>query len=146
VYPDPRVEQLISDNFVPVRIDVRGNSAAMERFNVQWTPTIVLLGPDGREHHRIEGFLDVDDFLAQLTLGLGHIARAVQDWSSAAKWYDEVLARFPSTDEAAEAQYWRGVTRYKATNDPSALAATAAAFKDRYSDSTWAKKASVWGS
>jgi hypothetical protein len=37
------------------------------------------------------------------------------------------------------------VTRYKATNDAAALAETTKAFKERYSDSTWAKKASVWG-
>jgi hypothetical protein len=128
-----------------VRIHVRENPAGMERFNVQWTPTIVLLGADGREHHRIEGFLDVDDFLAQLTLGLGHIAFAAKEWDRADHWYGEVLERFPSTDAAAEAQYWRGVARYKATNDPAALGATAIAFKARYSDSTWAKKASVWG-
>jgi outer membrane protein assembly factor BamD (BamD/ComL family) len=117
----------------------------MERFNVQWTPTILLRGPAGKEHHRIEGFLDVDDFLAQLTLGLGKIAFANQEWDRAGRWHDQVLERYPSTDAAPEAQYWRGVTRYKATNDPAALAATTAAFKERYSDSTWAKKASVWG-
>lgn len=128
-----------------MRIDVRENPGGMERFNVQWTPTIVLRGADGKEHHRIEGFLGVDDFLAQLTLGLGHLAFAAKEWDRAAPWYDQVLERFPSTDAAPEAQYWRGVTRYKATNDPAALAATTAAFKERYSDSTWAKKASVWG-
>jgi hypothetical protein len=128
-----------------VRIDVRENPGGMERFNVQWTPTIVLRGADGQEHHRIEGFLGVDDFLAQLTLGLGHIAFAAKEWDRAAQWYDQVLERFPSTDAAPEAQYWRGVTRYKATNDPAALGAATAAFKERYSDSTWAKKASVWG-
>jgi hypothetical protein len=145
VYPEPRVDKLISENLIAVRIHIRENPGAMERFNVQWTPTIVLLGPDGKEHHRIEGFLDVDDFLAQLTLGLGHIARAGQQWDQAGKWYEEVLESLPSTDAAAEAQYWRGVTRYKATGDPSALAATTAAFKERYSDSPWAKKASIWG-
>ena len=127
-----------------MRIHVRENPGGMERFNVQWTPTIVLLGADGKEHHRIEGYLDVEDFLAQLTLGLGHVAFAAKEWDRAGKWYDEVLDRFPSTDAAAEAQYWRGVTRYKSTNDPAALGATAAAFKEKYSDSTWAKKASVW--
>lgn len=117
----------------------------MERFNVQWTPTIVLRGPDGKEHHRIEGFLDVEDFLAQLSLGLGHVARAANEWDRAAKSYEQVLESFPLTDAAPEAQYWLGVTRYKATNDPAALGATAAAFREKYSDSTWAKKASIWG-
>lgn len=139
------MDRLVRENFIPVRIQIRENPAPMERFNVQWTPTIVLLGPDGKEHHRIEGFLGVDDFLAQLTLGLGHIARAEQEWGRAEEAYREVLDRLPATDAAAEAQYWLGVTRYKATNDAAALGETARAFKEKYSDSTWAKKASIWG-
>jgi TolA-binding protein len=145
VYPEPRVEELIRENFVPVRIQVRENPQAMEQFNVQWTPTVLLLGPDGKEHHRIEGFLEVDEFAAQLTLGLGHIARATKQWDRAIELYDQILERFPDTDAAPEAQYWSGVARYKASNDPAALGATARAFQERYSDSTWATKASVWG-
>jgi len=33
----------------------------------------------------------------------------------------------------------------KATNDAAALAGTAKAFRGRYSGSSWAKKASIWG-
>jgi hypothetical protein len=145
VYPEPRVDQLVRENLIPVRIQVRENPQAMERFNVQWTPTIVLLGSDGKEQHRIEGFLDTEDFLAQLTLGLAKIAFARQEWDRAAERYGEVLDRFPATEAAPEAQYWRGVTRYKATNDAAALGETARAFKERYADSTWARKASIWG-
>ena len=55
------------------------------------------------------------------------------------------IADDPSSGEAgAEALYWAGVARYKATNDPSALQQTAESFKSRFSGSTWAKKASVW--
>lgn len=145
MYPDPRVEGLIRDNLIPVRIKIRENPAPMERFNVQWTPTVLLLGSDGKEHHRIEGFLETEDFLAQLTLGLGHVARAEQKWDLAEELYGQVLERLPRTDAAAEAQYWLGVTRYKATNDAAALGETARAFKERYADSPWAKKASIWG-
>lgn len=144
MYPESRVDQLVRENLIPVRIQVRENPQAMERFNVQWTPTIVLLGADGKEHHRIEGFLDTEDFLAQLTLGLAKIAFARQEWDRAAERYGEVLDRFPATDAAPEAQYWRGVTRYKATNDAAALGETARAFQERYADSTWARKASIW--
>jgi hypothetical protein len=37
-----------------------------------------------------------------------------------------------------------GVSRYKRTSDPSALADTARAFQKAYTDTPWAKKASVW--
>jgi len=116
----------------------------MERWNVHWTPTILVLGADGREHHRIEGFLEADDFLAQLLLGLGQAALAQTRWDEAERRFAEVLERYPAADGAAEAQYWRGVARYKGSSDPADLHATAQAFQERYRDSVWAKKASIW--
>jgi TolA-binding protein len=56
-----------------------------------------------------------------------------------------VRERHPGSDAGAEAQYWEGVSRYKRTDDPSALVDTARAFQSAYSDTPWAKKASVWG-
>jgi hypothetical protein len=56
-----------------------------------------------------------------------------------------VVARHPDTEAAAEAQYWAGVARYKATGSAEALADTAKSFRQRYSGTSWAKKASVWG-
>jgi hypothetical protein len=148
VYPDERVEKLINDNFIPARVHVKENAADFqrfgERFNAQWTPTILLIDPGGEVVHRIEGFLPADDFLAQLTLGLGHDAFKRKDFRAAEEFFREALTRYPATEAAAEAQYWAGVSRYKTTNDPKALGETATAFKTRYTDSSWAKKASIW--
>jgi hypothetical protein len=115
-----------------------------ERFSAQWTPTILIIDPTGTERHRVEGFLPADDLLAELTLGLGHSAFARSEFSEAEKRFREVLERFPNSEVAAEAQYWAGVSRYKATNDAAALGETARQFTQRFQDSTWAKKASVW--
>ena len=115
-----------------------------ERYGAQWTPTILELDPDGVERHRIEGFLPADDFLAQLTLGLGHAAFKRQDWKEAERRFREVVERYPDGEAAPEALYWAGVARYKGSNDSAALADTARAFAERYTDTSWAKKASVW--
>ena len=106
---------------------------------------MLILDPDGQERHRIEGFLPTNDFLSQLALGLAKSAFQRQDFDEAERRYREIVDRFPSSDAAPEALYWAGVSKYKATGDPSALGATAAAFGQRYQDLTWAKKASVWG-
>jgi outer membrane protein assembly factor BamD (BamD/ComL family) len=115
-----------------------------ERFSAQWTPTILIIDHTGTERHRVEGFLPADDLLAELTLGLGHSAFARGEFSEAEERFREVLDRFPNSEVAAEAQYWAGVSRYKATNDAAALGETARQFTQRFQDSTWAKKASVW--
>lgn len=36
------------------------------------------------------------------------------------------------------------MSRYKATNDAAVLAETGRQFKQKFTDSIWAKKASVW--
>ena len=45
---------------------------------------------------------------------------------------------------AAEARYWEGVTDYKATNSSEPLQETARVLSERYPESPWTKKASVW--
>jgi len=117
----------------------------MERFGVRWTPTVLLLDPSGAERHRIEGYLPASDFGAQLLLGLGHAAFAAQDWKEAQRRFGQLLDEFPDSDAAPEAQYWKGVARYKETGDASALNETYREFQTRYRDTPWAKRASVWG-
>ncbi|MFN2387831.1 MAG: thioredoxin fold domain-containing protein [Thermoanaerobaculia bacterium] len=145
VYPDSRVESLVRGHFVPVRIHVRDENAAalMERFGANWTPTIVFLDPDGSERHRIEGFLPTEDFLAQLMLGLGRIAMAAKKWDEAERDFAQILEKYPNSDSAAEALYWKGVAKFK-EGDAGALGETAKAFQERYTESPWAKKSVIW--
>ena len=139
---------MITNDFVPVRVHVRDQAEDFrrlgKRFGAEWTPTILMLDPSGEERHRIEGFLPADDFLAQLGLGLGRIHFSAGRFQEAEDQYRVVRERHPDSDAAAEARYWEGVSRYKRTNDPSALADTARAFREAYTDTPWAKKASVW--
>ena len=148
MYPDERVARLIEESFVPVRVHVREQKDEFKRlgeqYGVQWTPAILLLDPAGKERHRIEGFLPADDFLAQLTLGLGHMAFASGHFDEAERRFRTLVETRPDSDAAAESLYWAGVSRYKATNDATALSDTARQFRERFRDSPWAKKASVW--
>jgi TolA-binding protein len=148
VYARPEIAAFVRDTFVPVRLHVKDDAEQFKRvgaqFNAQWTPTTLIVDPTATERHRIEGFLPADDFMSQLRLGLAKAAFARGDFAAAARAYDEVVEKHSKTEAAAEAQYWAGVSRYKGTGDASALTETARRFKDRYADSAWAKKASVW--
>jgi len=103
-----------------------------------------VLDPDGTKRYQFEGFLPPEDFIAQLKLGLAHSAFARQQWKEAESHFGDIVSTLPRSDAAPEALYWRGVSRYKGSGDALALQQTAEAFKTRYTDSTWAKKASVW--
>ena len=79
-----------------------------------------------------------------MQLGLGHAQFGNNNFQDAERQFRDVVEKTPNTEAAAEALYWAGVSRYKASNDAGALKATAQAFKDRYSNSSWAKRASIW--
>ena len=148
MWPDERVAKFVSENFIPARVHVKDDAAAFkkygERYNAHWTPTILELDPNGEEFYRIEGFLPNDDFLAQLMLGRAHMDFKKGEWADAEKRFREIVEKLPKSEAAPEAMYWAGVSRYKATNDATALKETAKSFAQRYNDSSWAKKASIW--
>ena len=142
------MERFVGEHFLPARVNVREQPEDFQRlgarFGAEWTPTILLLDPQGTERHRIEGFLPPDDFLAQLGLGRGRLRFSAGDFADAERQFREVVDRHPDTEAAPAALYWAGVSRYKATNDAAALAETGEAFRRRYQETPWAKKASVW--
>jgi TolA-binding protein len=144
VYPDERVSALIGQRFVPIKVHVKENPEGFKRFSAQWTPTMIVADPDGTERYRFEGYLPPEDFMAHLALGLAKAAFARSDWTKAEQGFQTVLDRHPQSELAPEALYWAGVSRYKGTGDAGALRETARAFESRYTDSSWAKKASVW--
>ena len=148
MWPDERIARFVSQNFLAARVHVKDDADAFqrygERYNAQWTPTILELDADGVERHRIEGFLPADDFLGQLMLGRAQLSFKQADWADAERRFREVVTQLPKADAAAEALYWAGVSRYKASGDGAALQETAKAFESQYTESPWAKKASIW--
>jgi outer membrane protein assembly factor BamD (BamD/ComL family) len=115
-----------------------------KRFNVRWTPTVLVLGPDGTEGRRIEGYLPPNELLGQLELGLGFLAVNRKDWSTAREEFERVVANYPETEAGPEALYWSGVAKYSSSHDATELKNLGRQFKERYTDTAWAKRASIW--
>ena len=84
-------------------------------------------------------------FRAQMVFSKGRTAFKNKDWDMAEKCYKAVLDRFPDSEAAPEALYYCGVAKYEKTHDASNLAIAKDKLQARYPQSSWAKKASVWG-
>jgi len=103
-----------------------------------------LAEPDGTERHRVVGFLPADDFLAQLHLGLAKAAFSRGQFGAAKTAFEMIATRHPQTDAAPEAVYWAAVSDYKATGNPEFLKKGGVDLRQRWPQSEWAKKGSVW--
>ena len=133
----------IEENFVAVGSHIKENAPNFHRFGVLWTPTVLIMDPNGVERVRSEGYVPKPEFRAWLEMGLARLSFLEMKWDEAELKYHGVFEGFPQTLAAPEAIYWRGVSRYK-KGDHAALKQTADILAEKYPGNLWAAKASVW--
>lgn len=143
-YLDSNVCFYVENHFIPLQVDFNKNKALVKRFGVKWTPAIVILDADGDEHYRFIGFLKPEDFAGQIMLGRGKAEFNLDHLEQAVQCLQEILVRYPKTDAAPEAQYWLGVSKYKASHDPDELKLGFEVLQRDYPQSEWTKKAQVY--
>jgi tetratricopeptide (TPR) repeat protein len=139
-YPDEKVVQFINQHLVPVRLP-HDRMPENVHFHVKWTPTVLLLDAEGEEHHRKVGFLSPTEFIPALLLGIGKVRFDDDRLEEALNSFKEVLARYPDSDSAPEALYYRGVCLYKMAHDPGRLKETGEELEKEYPQSEWTKRA-----
>ena len=110
-------------------------------FDVQWTPTLITLDTDGKEHHRTIGFLSPEDLIPSLLLGMGksHFDRG--EFAKAISILERLPADHADSGSAPEAIFFLGVARYKNTDDPGPLREAYDKLSSEYPDSEWTKRA-----
>ena len=118
------------------------STPVVKRFLQVWTPTLMLLSPNGEVYAEWNGYLPPSLFLARLLLGLGKAALKQDRFEQAAARFDEVAANHPGTDAAAEALYWAAVSRYKGSHDGSDLIGGWEMLRSQYPGSVWRTKQS----
>lgn len=139
-YPDAEVEQFINSHMVPLQVGADEQPISSD-FNVTWTPTILVLDSNGKEHLRNVGFLPPDEMIPTLLLGIGKAAFENRQLDGAIDRFQEVLSRYPKSFVAPEALYLRWVAQYKKTHDAKQLKEAYEQLTAKYPQSAWAKRA-----
>lgn len=134
----------IQANFLPVESHVKEHPAWFHRFNVSWTPTVLILDSKGVERYRIEGYLPIEEFEAQLEMGLARVAFEQKKWTDAERIYNQLIERHRDASPVPEALYWRAVSHYQGTHDHTVLGQVAGELQKNYPGNVWTKKASPW--
>jgi hypothetical protein len=124
-----------------VKAHIKEHPAWFHRFDVLWTPTVLILDSDGKERYRNEGYLPREEFVAQLDLALARVAFTHKKFGDAEKLYKAVIEKHADSTAVPEAIYWSAVCHYKGTNDHTVLAEIPEKLKGQYANTVWAKKA-----
>ncbi|MBI5249537.1 MAG: tetratricopeptide repeat protein [Desulfomonile tiedjei] len=143
-YPNQAVTQFVQNNLIAVR--VRNDQPLADLFKVKWTPTLVLVDPEGKEVYRNVGFLPPDNLVPALMLGIGKLELQHGNYDKAIPHFDRVASKFPQSEEAPEAIYFMGVSRFKMNSDLKMMKETYNRLEATYPNSSWTRKAQPYGS
>jgi thioredoxin family protein len=143
-YGDAGLASYIEGNFVPLHVHIKDNPKNFHRFEAVWTPTVMVMDPDGHERWRLEGYLPKEEFQTYLELGLARVAFMKKDWSAAEHHFSTVLDQHPNSKFVPVAVYYKGVSRYSASHDGGELAQTAATLSEKFPGNEWQLRSQPW--
>jgi len=139
-YPDEKAARFVDLNFIPVQVPTT-NTELMAKYVVKWTPTLLVVDADGREHYRGVGFFTPDELIASFMVGKGHWYLANEQFPEAQGMFEEVQAAYPQSEAAAEAVFFNGVNRYKMTHNPKVLREAYDTLSAKFPQNMWTKQA-----
>jgi hypothetical protein len=113
-------------------------------FKIKWTPTLITLDVDGKEHHRTVGFLPPEELIPSLMLGIAKTHFDQDQVNEALSSLEKLLADYPKSDSVPEAIYLRGVCRFKSTHNGKQLKEAYEQLQAAYPASEWTKRASPY--
>ena len=132
---------MVSEWFVPVRISRVDSEDLFQKYQILWTPTMVIIGPDGREHVRFTGFLPPDELCARLVLDGAKAELNLQNFDMAEKCLQDVVEKYPNTFAVPEAIFYQGVAQFVQRHDPKVLRESFDRLKAQFPDSEWTLRA-----
>jgi hypothetical protein len=140
VFIDSAVISFVTDNFVPVRI-MADDPVYSKKFNIKWTPSVLMLDVNGIEHYRTLGFYPPRDLIPSLMLGMGKVFFNQANLPAAIYWLNRIIAEYPDNSLAPETVYLKGVSNYLQTHDVIHLIEIYNRLEEEYPDSPWFTRA-----
>jgi hypothetical protein len=129
---------------VPVRINKEKQQDLFKEYTISWTPTIVILDPEGKEHYRFTGFLPPFEFCAAIIMNGAKTELDLQNYELAIKCCDEVIEKYRGTPAVPEAIFYVSVAKYLSTHDAKNLRAGFDRLTKEFPGAEWTLKATPY--
>jgi hypothetical protein len=139
-YPKKEVIEFLNTTVIPVHIPFDAKPLA-DDFNLKWTPMLVVLDWNGKEHQRTIGFLPPEEFIPAILLGIAKTHFDLDQFDESMEILDTILSDHGGSSAAPEAVFLKGVCGYKSTHNPSPLKQAYEKLQATYPASEWTKRA-----
>ena len=102
-YSDSRTVEFVNRFMIPFRANIQSFANLAGGYGIQYTPTVLTLDGDGKEHNRTVGFMDAKEFIPSLMLGVGKTDFSNNLIKKAIAMLDMLLIEYPLSRVVAEA-------------------------------------------
>jgi hypothetical protein len=142
-YPDPAVKKFLDAKFVAVQVHTEDQADVADELAAGWTPALIVLDAEGRQHRRAFGYHGPKELIAELSLAELQAAIDAGDHAKADGLAVSTLeACRGDAEREPEARYFAGVAAYKASGRVPKLLKAWNELIDAFPQSAWAKKVS----
>ncbi len=139
-YSNEKIVDFVISNLVPLQVLANAEPIA-SNFNIKWTPTLITLDSEGKEHHRTVGFISPEEFTPSQLLGMAKVNFDLSLFDEALKSLNYLLSEFPRSKSAPEAIYLRGVCLYKSTHQAKPLKEAYEKLQAEFPSEEWTQRA-----
>jgi len=139
-YSQPDVIEILNQYVIPVSVTPE-YPQLFKNYSIMVTPVQLMIGNDGFERQRSSGFLDGQELMAFLLLGLGKYYFDQGRFDDALDMVDRLIQDYGSSHLAPEAMFHRGFFLFKKTLDHRHLKEAHNLMENRYPNNDWTKSA-----
>ncbi|MCX5806413.1 MAG: hypothetical protein NT010_10165 [Proteobacteria bacterium] len=125
---------------IPLRIPADSEPLATD-FTLRWTPTLIILDANGKEHSRTIGFIAPEEFIPTILLGIVKTNFDLRQYDKAAPNLERIVNDYAQSFAAPEAIYYRAVCGVKVAHDIAGLKKAYELLAKDYPQSEWVKRA-----
>jgi len=129
---------------VPVRVNKEKQIDLFKKYTITWTPTIVILDGEGKEHFRFTGFLPPSELCAAIILEGAKTELDLHNYDLAIKCCNEVIGKYKGSVFVPEAIFYLSVAKYLSTHDAKNLRAGYDRLTKEFPGAEWTLKAAPY--
>lgn len=141
-YTDAGVARFFAESGLAAPLRMRyDHEPQATRFQVRWTPCLMVLDGQGRVQQRDIGFQSPGELVPRVILGAGKACFNAGDWPRAREILGAVIDDHSASFAAPEAIYWRAAAGYLMDRDPAHLKEARFNLAERHPRSMWTERA-----
>ena len=132
---------MVNSWFIPLRMNKEKQADAFKKYLATWTPTIVILDAEGKEHYRFTGFLSPMELSARIMLDGAKTEIDLGNYDLAVKCIHDVIDKYPGTYAVPEGIFYLGVAEFLPGHDPKVLKENLERLRKEFPKSEWTLRA-----